>query len=190
MSRKQIVSCLVAVQLLLASVVPALAAETPEQVCAQYLAAIKQHGIVAMSEFIHPDEFARFKNLMMPIFEAGDAAEREDLRRGFFGESATPESVAAMPPADFTRAVMAVLDAQLKTKKVSFGNADVLGAVKEGEIVHMVTRASVAAGDVTLTQLEVVSLKPSGDTWRLLLSGQIEGMAQGLRARSARRPRS
>lgn len=188
MSRKQIVSFLLAAQLLFVSAFSAFAAETPEQVCALYLAAIKQRGMVAVPEFIHPDELARFKTMLAPVFEGGDAAEREDLLRGFFGESATRESVAAMTPADFARAVMAVLDAQLKTMNVSFGNADVLGAVKEGEIVHLVTRATVGAGELKVTQLEVVSLKPSGDTWRLLLSGQIEGMAQALKAQSAKRP--
>jgi hypothetical protein len=42
--------------------------------------------------------------------------------------------------------------------------------------------------DMQLTQLEVMSLKPYQDTWKLLLSGKIEGFAQALRSRATAGP--
>lgn len=168
--------------------IPAIAADTPEQVCEQYLAAIKERGMVAVPDFIHPEELQRFKGMLMPLFQEGGPPNREELIHGFFGESATQESVAATVPEDFMRAFMSIADAQMKKLNISIGKTEILGSVKEGEIVHLVTRATAGTGDFKLTQLEVASLKPSGDTWRLLLSGSIEGMAQALKAQSTKRP--
>lgn len=166
----------------------AMAAETPEQVCEQYLAAIKQRGMTAVPDFIHPEELQRFKDMIMPLFREGGSPNREDLIHGFFGKSATPESVEAMPPGEFMRGFMGIADAQMKKLNVTIGKTEIIGSVTEGTTVHLVTRATAGTDDLKLTQLEVASLRPSGDTWRLLLSGRLEGMAQALRAQSANRP--
>ncbi|MGH8062053.1 MAG: hypothetical protein ACREO7_08575 [Pseudoxanthomonas sp.] len=174
--------------LLLFTSVPAIAADTPEQICEQYLAAIKQRGMVAVPDFIHPEELERFKDMLMPLFEESGPPNREELIRGFFGEEATLESVAVMAPDDFMRAFMGIADVQMKKLNISIGKTEILGSVKEGTTVHLITRATAGTGDFKLTQLEVASLKPSGDTWRLLLSGRLEGMAQALKAQSTKRP--
>lgn len=166
----------------------AVAAETPEQVCEQYLAAVKQQGMIAVPDFIHPEELQRFKDMLMPLFREGGSPNREDLIHGFFGRSATPESVEAMLPEEFMRGFMSIADAQMKNLNVTIGKTEIVGSITEGTTVHLVTRATAGTDDLKLTQLEVASLKPSGDTWRLLLSGRLEGMAQAFRAQSTHRP--
>jgi hypothetical protein len=80
---------------------------------------------------------------------------------------------------------MGFLDGQLKAVNTTIGDVQILGAVREGETVHLVTRSSAGAAGIELTQLEVISLKPYEDTWRLLLSGQIEGLAKALNSKAA-----
>jgi hypothetical protein len=57
--------------------------------------------------------------------------------------------------------------------------------VREGDTVHLVTRNSTGAAGVQVTKLEVMSLKPYQDTWKLMLSGKMEGFAQALNNRAA-----
>lgn len=57
----------------------------------------------------------------------------------------------------------------------------ILGSVREGELVHLVTRSIVTTGTVQQTRLEVVSMKPYSDSWRTLLTGDVESMSQAIR---------
>lgn len=158
-------------------------ADTPEQVERQYVDAIRSDGMTAIPQYIHPDELKRFKEMLAPAL-AGETTLANSLRRAFFGPEATVASVAAMSPAEFMRGFMAFAQGQMKTMNVSVGQSEILGSVKEGEIVHLVTRNTTGAGALQLTQLEVVSLKPYQGSWRLLLSGKLEGMAQALKAQA------
>jgi hypothetical protein len=161
-----------------------VAAESPEQVERQYVEAVRSKGLTAVPEFIHPDELSRFREMLLPVLR-GESALAKNLRAAFFGPSATAESVEAMNPEEFMRGFMSFAQGQMKAMNVTIGKSDVLGSVKEGELVHLVTRNTAGAGALQLTQLEVVSLKLYQNTWRLLLSGKLEGMAQALKAQAA-----
>jgi UDP-N-acetylmuramoylalanine--D-glutamate ligase len=52
-----------------------------------------------------------------------------------------------------------------------------------GETVHLVARTNFTIGAVSFSKLQVISLKPYQDGWKLLLSGDIEGMVQGMQLR-------
>jgi len=86
-----------------------------------------------------------------------------------------------MPPADFMRGFMKISDAQSKSMNVSFGDLKILGSVKEGDVVHLLTKHSAGTKDYSLTELEILSLKPYQNSWRVLLSGKLEGMAQAIK---------
>lgn len=66
---------------------------------------------------------------------------------------------------------------------LNFDGIEILGEVKEGDdITHLVTRTTVSVGAIDMEAMEVVSLKKSGDEWRILMSGKIKGLPQQLRA--------
>jgi hypothetical protein len=167
---------------------PVLAQSTPQSVAEAYVAAIRADGMSAAAEYIHPDELRRFKDMLSPLIADPTSPTALGFVQTVFGPKATVESVAALDPLSFMRGFMGFVDSQLKAVNMSIGNLQVLGAVPEGEIVHLVTRGSAGAMDMQLTQLEVMSLKPHQDTWKLLLSGKIEGFAQALRSRAAAGP--
>lgn len=160
------------------------AAETPEHVERQYVNAIRSQGMTAVPDYMHPDELTRFQEMLGPAL-SGDSPAAENLRTAFFGANATAVSVHSMSPDEFMRGFMAFAQSQMKAMNVSVGQSEILGSVKEGEVVHLVTRNTTGVGELQLTQLEVVSLKPYQGSWRLLLSGKLEGMAQALKAQAA-----
>jgi len=159
----------------------AAAAETPEQICEKYFAAIKQQGATASVDFIHPDELLRFKQMLLPIFDVSDEQAKSGVLQALYGKNTTSASVKTMPPADFMRGFMKISDAQSKSMNVSFGDLKILGSVKEGDVVHLLTKHSAGTKDYSLTELEILSLKPYQNSWRVLLSGKLEGMAQAIK---------
>lgn len=162
----------------------AVAADTPEQVERQYFEALRTRGMTAVPEFIHPDELGRFRDMLGPVL-AADTPVASNLRSAVFGPDTTAETLQALSPEAFMRGFMAFAQGTMQTMQLTVGESHVLGSVNEGEVVHLVTRNTAAAGALQLTQLEVISLKPYQGSWRLLLSGKLEGMAQALKAQAA-----
>lgn len=158
---------------------------TPQSVAEAYVAAIRANGMSAAADYIHPDELRRFKEMLSPLFADASSSTAQGFVPAVFGPQATVESVTALDPLSFMRAFMGFIDRQMKAVNLTVGNVQILGAVPEGAIVHLVSRTSAGGSDVRLTKLEVMSLKPYMGTWRLLLSGQIEGFAEALKARAA-----
>ncbi len=162
----------------------AQAQQRPEDVAQAYVRAIQTKGLSAIPEFIHPDELARFQKMLLPIVTAPESAMGQNLKAAFFGSQATSESVRAMKPEDFMRGFVRFAENQTKSMNVTIDRSEILGAVREGKTIHLVTRTSVGAGDLKLTQLEVVSLIPYKGSWKLLLTGKLEGMAQALKSQA------
>jgi len=157
----------------------AQAAGTPEQTALDYMAALKKDGMTAVPAFIHPDELARFKEMLMPLVRREAATGDTLVSDALFGKGTKLAQVEAMSPVDFCSALMRVVGEKLDD--VKYSDVQVLGTVREKDIVHVVTRvaAEVSAG-VQMKSVEVISTKKSGDGWKLLLTGQLEGLAAGL----------
>lgn len=160
---------------------PVFAESSPEAVAMAYVNAMKT-DVAAAADYIHPDELQRFKGMLSPLLADAKSPDARGFAQTVFGRQATVESVAALDPLSFMRGFMDFIDRHLKSVNVKFDDLQILGSVREGETVHLVTRQSAGAGGVQMTALAVMSLKPSGDTWKLLLPGQIEGLAQALKA--------
>ena len=182
--KSRIAFLLLALSLTLGYQACAAASETPEQVADAYINAIRTEGLVAVPAYIHPDELERFRDMLLPVL-VGDGRAADGLRMTFFGDDATPVSVRAMDARTFMQGFMGFVQNQMSTLDVSIGQSETLGSVREGEVVHLVTRNRAGAGPLQLTQMEVISLKPYQGTWRLMLSGKMEGMAQALSAQAA-----
>src|SRR5262245_55760379 len=84
--------CLTAALALLAHA-PAWANEAAEAAVRGYLADIAKSGIPATANHMHTEEMARFKEMLLPLFEASDAPGHREFVTGFFGPGTTPESV-------------------------------------------------------------------------------------------------
>jgi hypothetical protein len=175
------ISCFSLALIGLACALPVNAGESPEAVVRAYVAAIKERGLTAVTGYIHPDEQLRFKTMLMSAFGNAGTPAQSGWLTTIFGKNATLESVRAKTPEEFMRAFMIFTNGQLSSLKVNIKDVKVIGAVKEGEILHLVTRNVAGAGDIQITQMAVVSMKPYRGSWKLLLTGELEGFAQTIK---------
>ncbi len=153
---------------------------TPEQAAVTYFEAIKNDGVEVAPRFIHPKELERFKSMLMPLFMEADTAG--NTSPVFFGKKMTSAEISAMPAEDFMAGFLSVVGTQMKGAKINLGETAVIGTVKEGDIVHVLTRSSAGNDDFKLTKVEVISMILDGDAWKLMLSGEMEGLAQALKS--------
>lgn len=174
--------------LLLAGMMPALAkdAETAEAFVARSGKAVQEKGPGAVADFMHPDELARFKSMMAPMLTMAEGIQADLMARAMFGPTATGESVAKLSPADFMRTLLGSTIMGRPGMTVKVGETHVLGSVKEGDTVHVVTRSSATVDEISLTSTEVVSVRSYGDGWGMLLNGDLEGMGQMMRSMAAK----
>ena len=166
--------------LLMASPASASPTETPEAYIARSLDAVRADGMGAVADFMHPDEGARVRAKAAPLFDLQDTDGKEV--RNVFGE----QSMAALPPLEFMRVFLH--DAFGNTEKVAalrIGQPQMLGSVREGDVVHVVMRGAFQARGVDVTRLQVISVRPNGDGWGLLLTGDLEELAERMHAVTA-----
>lgn len=153
---------------------------SPEDVARAYFAAIQADGMSSSTRFMHPDALAEFKAMLMPVYEAEhDAGGTKLLEVTFPGASF--DALEKMDGRDFMDGFMALVVAQTGDVPVRFDKLEVLGTVNEGEARHVLTRMTLGAGDLAMTQFEVLSFAPYQDTWRLQLNGDLRGLAVALR---------
>jgi hypothetical protein len=165
--------------LALAAGAQSTASSSPEAVVKEYMTVLQKEGMVAVSRYFHPDELKRFKDMLMPWVRK-DASQKNEVIPGLFGTDATLASVEAMPAAQFMDVFMHLAGEQLKD--VSFGECEIVGTVREKDMVHVMTRVAAGFKEVRINKLTVVSTKPSGKEWKLMLSGELEGMAAAISA--------
>jgi hypothetical protein len=187
MSSRSLIFSLVAVAAALAAPVCTTAAqerpETPEAVTRQFGAAMRVNDWVGTAQLMHPDALARFREMFLPIVTADSTGQLCD--RLFATKSAA--EVAALPNAELFARFFRTLVSGAPELSGMFAGADLVpvGHVLEGnDVAHVVFRMKVAADGVTITKVQAMSLRRSGQTWRVLLSGDFEGLAAALARRT------
>lgn len=164
------------------------AAESPESVVQRYGAALRASDYHKIAELMHPEALEKFRNLLLPLLETGPGADKDDsLLALFHGKDAA--ALKKLSPAEFFAAFMdGVMSSEPATKEaLASASMAPIGSVPEGDVLHVVCRTSVALRGASYSKLEVVSLKRAVGNWRVLLSGELEGMAEILRASRSRK---
>ena len=170
---------IVAVCVLLPSLVFAQA-ETPESLAKSYIQALSDGGMGATAEFMHPDALADFKGMLLPVYNAEARAGERQLIDITFGQEVSVDQLSEISDTQFFRGFLNLIEAQTAGQNMQFDKIEVLGTVTEAEVQHVLTRMSVGSEQVKVTSMEVLSFIPYQDTWRLRLTGEIEGMARAL----------
>lgn len=133
---------------------------------------------------MHLEHLDRFKEMLLPLFEMS-LEEGED--RSFvdmtFGKEATLEDIRKASGKEFMGTFMLLFEAQLQGD-ISFNSIDVLGSIPEGDVIHVLARMEVGAVGIEMRQMEVLSFHRQGDDWLVSLTGEMEGIAQALRAQA------
>lgn len=131
----------------------------------QYMAAMQKDGLASATRFLHPEALAQFKQMFLASMAGG--LRDHELRRAF-GESATFESVQEIPPAEFVEKMFA--NSPVNDAMNQLVSDDILGAVREGELWHVITRTTADVAGSRVTTVAVTTLKRDGSTWKPLLA--------------------
>ena len=61
-------------------------------------------------------------------------------------------------------------------------DSKIIGIVYEGhDLAHVVSRVGVKLEDISMTKMTVITLKRSGTEWRMLLTGEMQGLGEQFR---------
>ena len=165
-----------------------IAIKNPEDTVRDYFSALRDWGVIATGSFMHPEALAKFKEMLLPLFEVEYSNGQKNLLKVFFGNDATIETVRKSSSIEFYNSFMLIASASSGLSDVRFESLSLIGSVKEGDIIHVLGRAQTGAGSISVGMIEVVSLKRYGQEWKMLLSGKIEGIAEALRQQIRSKP--
>jgi hypothetical protein len=153
------------------------------EVVREYLEAIRAEGFSAQARFLHPEELVRFQQILMPVYEANEAAGSRVLLNATFGREASLLDARLADPADFMRRFARVMAVRMPDQPVGFEELEVLGMVEEGPRMHVLVRLRTGSEEAAFESLEVVSLLPDGEAWRVMLSPELEAAARSMDTR-------
>jgi hypothetical protein len=167
--------------------------DTPEAVAKVYVEATLAGDWAKAASFMHPDSLAQFRKLFEPIFANEKAAKMAGM---LFGVNSRAEFDQLSDAQAFEKLIGSLISGIGGAipgfdKLLSKASFNIIGQIAETpDIVHLLYRTQVPLDDiqiknapaftknVTITKLEVMTLKRYENTWRLTLSSEIEGMAQ------------
>ncbi len=161
----------------------------PQDVATAAYDAMKSLNFMEVARHTHAEALAEYRQILLPVmtgFEQAVTADAADSTTpappdGLQGQLANIETL----PADsfFARSLTALtMIVPDLTPTMEGLTTDFIGKVTEGDsLTHFVVRSRMShMGQVMNENMEVVSLKQSPDGWKMLLTGNIRGLAEGV----------
>lgn len=169
--------------LLLCLSLSAFAQETPEAVAKAYMDASTAGDWTKAASFMHPDALASLKRVfgeMMKLDKSNEAGKQ------LFGLKSNAEFSSLSDTEVFARVFTGLTSTIPQMKEaVSMAQSKIIGSVPEdSDVTHVVYRRESQIQGGKFSKLAVISLKKTGNTWRALLTGDMEGMMTAI-AKSA-----
>lgn len=155
------------------------ATDTPEAAAAALYAAMQRSDWKGAAALFDPAALKEFRDTMAPLLELGADSPQAGALAMMFG-GLEPAKLKAASDAEFFAAFFGGIVASAGVK---LDRQQVLGSVAEGDTRHVVTRNTASGMGMQITQMEVVSVRKTADGWRVLLSGEMKGMAEALSQR-------
>ena len=147
---------------------------SPQWIARVYLEAVRHRGFIATADYLHPDEMARFKAMLIPVFEAESKAGGRALMNATFGRDARLADVRLADPTEFLRRFARVMSVRMTERRTDFDELKLLGSVEEGELVHVLVRLRSESQTAAQDRLEVISLLPFEEGWKLIMWPELE----------------
>jgi hypothetical protein len=168
--------------LILASLVTATGAvqaqaaqETPESVAKAYFAAMRAADWAKCASLTHPDALASVKSGLAMVVNADKSG---DAAKTIFKLKSAAEYSQLSDAAVFERLMdfVTTSNPDMKTILASATNT-ILGKVDESpDLAHIVFRSRTKVGADEVNEVDLMSFKKQGSTWRALLTSDMEAM--------------
>jgi hypothetical protein len=161
-----------------------------EKVVDEYITAMTHGDLQACAALMHPRALEGLQTLLMPILDmTKETAEQETFLTLFAGVDSVEKLATLSGEEFFVSFLKGSLFSQpdifeaMKTMQVT-----IIGTAPEGDkVVHVLYRLNMSMMGTHIEELETISLERSGDSWRLLLSGDIKNTAKKIKAAFASR---
>jgi hypothetical protein len=164
---------------------PASAKQTPEDVAKPAMLALFEGRLEEYASRFHPAELEKLRTMMMGLLEEVARQEVPDIEAALDGVT-TVEQARRLNAREF---LVALMKKRLPKGSIETAEVQPLGHVAEGpETVHVVYRATLKTGDVTVRRLSVVTLLKTQDGWGLAMLGEFDGVVDAMK-RSIRQKR-
>jgi hypothetical protein len=160
---------------------PALAAqETPEQVVQRYFDSFRTGDYATNVSLMHPEALLAMKETMSGLVAIPGAADEPEFRE-MFGVGTVEEFNQLAPAVLMERILRSQLENPDMKEVLATAQTTVLGHVMEGDTVaHVVYRMRMSIGEMEMDQVQVAPLKRADGEWRVLLTGSLAGMMNGI----------
>lgn len=170
-------------------VVSAVDAKAAEDAATAYLNALKAQGFTAAPAYLHPDAMARFKALVMPALKDEQSRGTRTLLNVTFGREASYATAMAADPKDFLARFSRLISAREPDAVPRFSSLTPIGVMPEGEQLHVLVRlnqgsSAGGAGSEPIERIEVVSLRPQGKDWKVMLDSRLQDLGRSLAGRT------
>jgi len=152
---------------------------TPEAAATAFGTAIAGGDWAAAARLMHPAALRQFRDFFSLALTNDKLTE---AREKLFGFKSTAEASAAPDTVLFAALLKNMLSRQpgyleaMKTAKV-----EPLGHIQQGDTVLVVVRVGLKAGNIPITQFDVMPFLRDGAVWRGLLKADITNMAAMLK---------
>jgi len=162
------------------------AAAGPEHLVYDYFNAFKEGDMEMVSAIMHIDELSKFKDMMLPIIKKGinatdEDSEQEDIMAvKLFTQDASIETISEEGPREFFARFMnwiMILNPAMKDS-LTGSKIKTIGHLPEDDLSHVVYRISFDVMGSSMSQMSVMSMKKQEGEWKLMLTGEIEGLSQ------------
>lgn len=158
---------------------------TPESLIVQYFNAFKTSDLDVMASIMHDGELAKLKRELLPVVERGIASVKsgigqDEVAKRLFSDTDDIETIRAESPQQFFIRFMEWVQTMNPNMKNAMSGATInpIGHVLEGDVAHVVYRVSVDFSGTKMNQVTVMSAKKQDGDWKLMMTGEIEGMGR------------
>jgi hypothetical protein len=151
------------------------AQETPESVAKAYFAAMREGDWAKCASYMHPDALSSMKRTFAAVINADKTGE---AAKSIFGLKSGAEYAQLSETAVFDRLMSFITNSVPEMKTVlSSSTTSILGKVDESPILtHIVFRTLIKVAGAEMNEVDLISFKKHGDTWRALLTSDMEEM--------------
>lgn len=167
------------------------AVSSPEDMALVAVDAIKVQKYEAFAKAMHPEALREFRSTMSALLDAASRAKQSSQVLPLFDGAKRIEDLKKLDDlAFFVSFMQGAMKVNPETKEaLAKMKVQVLGHLPEGKTTeHVVYRTTFPGTGPGLESVKVISLRKDGETWGLLLGGDVEAIIASLKQRLKGRP--
>lgn len=155
-----------------------------EEIVQAYVGSLRAGRYDEVGRLLDVEGCKRLQTQLVPVIKESHTATPEAGLLKLFDGIETVEGLEKLSPEEFVAAFfggVTKLNPVFK-ETLSSMTAKVIGTVPEGDgVLHVVCRITNSNAGMNITKVSVISLKKNGGKWGVMLSSEIENMAEQVR---------